>query len=94
MKMIRWTVLSRSPYPDTEGSSFIELAIVLPVFFLMFVPAVDTGRALYAYIEVASAAQAGAAYGLQNPSDASGMQNAAISGSDLLVVFRMSTLVM
>jgi Flp pilus assembly protein TadG len=81
MQMMRWNVLSRSPYSDTEGSSFVELAIVLPMFFLMLVPAVDIGRALYAYIEVASAAQAGAAYGLQNPSDASGMQAAAIAGT-------------
>lgn len=78
---MRWNVLSRLPLSSTEGSSFVELAIVLPAFFLMLVPAVDTGRALYAYIEVASAAQAGAAYGLQNPSDASGMQSAAIAGT-------------
>ncbi|ERR1700722_3939890 len=76
-----WKYLIRSPFTEAEGSSFVELAIVLPVFFLMFVPAVDIGRALYAYIEVASAAQAGAAYGMQNPSDVSGMQSAAVSGT-------------
>jgi len=37
---------------ESEGSSFVELAIVLPLFLLMFVPAMDIGRALYAAIEV------------------------------------------
>ena len=78
---MRWDVLNRFVAAGTEGSSFVELAIVLPMFFLMFVPAVDIGRAFYAYIEVASAAQAGAAYGMQNPSDVSGMQSAAIAGT-------------
>lgn len=81
---MRWNSLIRSSFANTEGSSFVELAIVLPIFFLMLVPAVDIGRALYAYIEVASAAQAGAAYGMQNPSDVSGMQSAAIAGTSNL----------
>jgi Flp pilus assembly protein TadG len=77
---MRWNGWNKRLFVDTEGSSFVELAIVLPMFFLIMVPAVDIGRAFYAYIEVASAAQAGAAYGMQNPSDVSGMQSAAIAG--------------
>ena len=65
----------------SEGASFVELAVVLPVFLLIVVPAVDIGRALYVSIEVASAAQAGAAYGIQNPTDVSGMQSASASGT-------------
>ena len=62
---------------DAEGASFVELALVLPLFLLMLVPVVDIGRAFYAAIEVTSAAHAGAMYGLENPSDTSGMVQAA-----------------
>lgn len=65
----------------SEGASFVELALILPIFLLVFVPAVDIGRAIYVSIEVASAAQAGAAYGVQNPTDVSGMQSASKSGA-------------
>jgi Flp pilus assembly protein TadG len=61
---------------ECEGSSFVELAFVLPIFLLMFVPAFDIGRALYASIEISSAAEAGAMYGVQNPSDVAGMVTA------------------
>ena len=61
-----------------QGSSLIELALVLPVLLLMLVGSIDFGRAFYAAIEVSSAAHAGACYGLQQPSDTSGMQAAAV----------------
>ena len=69
---------------DTEGASFVELAFVLPLFLLMLIPLVDLGRGFYAAIEVASAAHAGAMYGLENPSDTSGMILAAKAGSSNL----------
>lgn len=65
----------------SEGASFVELAVILPMFLLIAVPVVDIGRAIYVSIEVASAAQAGAAYGIQNPTDVSGMQSASTSGT-------------
>jgi Flp pilus assembly protein TadG len=70
----------RSSVMGTEGGSFVELALVLPLFLLIFVPTVDIGRAIYMSIEVAAAAQAGAAYGIQNPTDVSGMQTASAAG--------------
>lgn len=70
----------RSELMGTEGGSFVELALVLPLFLLIFVPTVDIGRAIYMSIEVAAAAQAGAAYGIQNPTDVSGMQSASAAG--------------
>jgi Flp pilus assembly protein TadG len=73
--------LLRSILKNSEGASFVELALVLPLFMLIFVPAIDIGRAIYASIEVASAAQAGAAYGIQNPTDVSGMQSASTAGA-------------
>jgi Flp pilus assembly protein TadG len=69
---------------ECEGASFVELAIVLPMFLLMLVPAVDIGRALYASIEISSAAEAGAMYGLQNPGDIAGMQMASTGSASNL----------
>lgn len=69
---------------NTEGSSFIELALLLPFLFFLFVGAVDLGRLYFMCVEVAGAAQAGALYGVQNPSDTSGMQTAASAGASSL----------
>ena len=60
-----------------DGGSLVELAMLLPLFVVLLLGAVDFGRAYYLAIEVAGAAQAGAAYGSQNPTDTTGMTNAA-----------------
>lgn len=60
-----------------EGSSAVELALMLPFLVLMLVAAVDFGRGYYASIEVTSAAEAGALYGTLNSTDTAGMQAAA-----------------
>lgn len=62
---------------DEHGGSLIELAFVLPLFPLLLFGAIDFGRAFYLSVEVTGAAQAAAAYGTQNPTDTTGMQNAA-----------------
>ncbi len=62
---------------NEAGVSLIETALLLPVLLLMMVGAVDFGRAYYAAIEVQSAAEAGALYGVQYPSDTAGMISAA-----------------
>ncbi|MBS1803638.1 MAG: pilus assembly protein [Acidobacteria bacterium] len=67
-----------------EGASFVELALVLPLFLAMLIPVVDLGRGFYAAIEVASAAHAGAIYGVENPSDTDGMIQAAKAGASNL----------
>ena len=79
--MRRLKAIIRRSGRECDGSSFVELAFVLPMFFLMVVPAVDIGRALYAAIEVSSAAEAGAMYGVQNPGDTSGMISASQAGT-------------
>lgn len=67
------------PDPRSEnGSSIIELALLLPLLCLLLVGVVDMGRAFYAAIELSSAASAGAVYGTQNPTDTAGMQKAAV----------------
>jgi Flp pilus assembly protein TadG len=55
---------------DEGGHSFIELAIILPVFALMLLGAIEIGRMAYLGIAVHSAARAGVQYGAQNASTA------------------------
>lgn len=62
-----------------DGSSLIEVAIILPTLILMLLGVVDFGRAYYWVNELTGAAQAGAVYGSQNPTDTTGMQNTAIA---------------
>ena len=67
-----------------EGSSLVELALLTPLFVLLLAGSVDLGRACYAAIEVSAAANAGAQYGVQNPTDTVGMQKAALlNGANL-----------
>lgn len=69
---------------NEEGSQLIELALVLPVFLYLLVGAVDFGRAFYLATEVASAAEAGASYGVSSPTDVSGMKaTALLNASDV-----------
>jgi Flp pilus assembly protein TadG len=74
-----WRTLRRE-----EGSQLIELSIVVPMLLYLFAGAVDYGRAYYVSIEVAAAAEAGALYGVSNPTDTAGMKAAALmNGSDI-----------
>lgn len=59
-----------------DGSSILETALVMPVLLVLVMGTVDFGRAYYVAIEVASAAHAGAVYGIQNPTDTAGMEAA------------------
>jgi Flp pilus assembly protein TadG len=62
---------------DERGSSVVEMIVVLPLFLLLLLGAVDLGRAFFLEIEVAGAAHAGAIYGSQYPNDTTGMTTAA-----------------
>lgn len=69
---------------DTEASSIIELAIVMPFLTLLIAGIIDFGRAYYLAIEIVSAAHAAAVYGSQNPTDSLGMTQAArLSANDV-----------
>lgn len=59
------------------GSSLVELALTLPIFLLLLMAAVDFGRVYYLAMEVAGAAHAGAEYGVQSPTDITGIKAAA-----------------
>lgn len=61
-----------------DGSQLVELALALPMLLLVLCGAIDFGRAYFLDIEVAAAAEAGAVYGLTNPSDVAGMKAAAL----------------
>jgi Flp pilus assembly protein TadG len=74
--MIHLRQLLGSLSKGTEGSGLVELALVMPIFFLMLAASVDFGRAYYVALELSGAAEAGALYGIQNPTDVSGMQSA------------------
>ncbi len=59
------------------GSSLIEVAVILLVLLALFSGAVDLGVALYYSNTLQKAADAGALYGSQNPTDTAGMIQAA-----------------
>lgn len=62
------------------GQALLELALVVPIFFILLIGATEFARLAYAFIEVASAARAGIQYGAQNhttASDMNGMMQAA-----------------
>ncbi len=57
---------------------------MLPVLLLLMIGTLDIGRGYYYAIEVDDAAEAGALYGSQNPSDTSGMiAAAALNATDI-----------
>jgi Flp pilus assembly protein TadG len=72
MKLNRFATVRRE-----EGSSIMEVALTAPLLLLLLAGAVDIGRGYFYAIEVSSAAEAGALYGSQNPTDLSGMVRAA-----------------
>lgn len=55
----------------------MELALLTSLFVLLLAGSVDMGQACYVAIELSAAANAGAEYGTQNPTDTTGMQTAA-----------------
>ena len=69
------------------------MALVLPVLFLLLMGVVDFGRAYYLAIEVSQAAHTSALYGSQNPSDITGMQNAAVADAPDVPNFTASSVV-
>ena len=64
---------------DQRGQSIVELALLLPVLLVIAMGVVDFGRAMYAYVAVSNAAQAGAEYASRNPAyNASAITNAVL----------------
>lgn len=70
-----------------RGVAAVELALILPLFVLLFVFAVDFGRVFYVRFIVINAARCGALYGSKSPAcaqDLAGIkQRAAAEAQDL-----------
>jgi Flp pilus assembly protein TadG len=62
---------------QTEGSSLLETALLVPVLAFLLVGVADFGQAYYVAMEMGSAARTGALYGARNPTDTAGMVAAA-----------------
>lgn len=75
------SLISKRILREDLGSAFVELALILPTFFILIVGAAEFGRLAFASIEVSNAARAGVAYGSRNhatASNSSAMQAAAL----------------
>lgn len=68
--------MTKNSERNDKGSALVELALILPLVLLLFMGIVDLGRAFYYSNTVARAAEAGALYGSQNPTDTTGMVDA------------------
>jgi Flp pilus assembly protein TadG len=74
-------MFGRHPGQD-KGQAFVELALVLPIFILLLVGAVEVGRLAYASIEVSNAARAGVAYAAQNHTTAKDSANIQLAATN------------
>jgi Flp pilus assembly protein TadG len=55
-----------------RGSTLVELALILPIFLLLLLGAVDLGRGFRTYLVLTDAAQTGARWLTTHPSDSNG----------------------
>ena len=58
----------------SRGQAMVEFALVLPIFALFLVIAVDFGRVFFTYIQINNAAREAAAFGASAPTNNAGMQ--------------------
>jgi Flp pilus assembly protein TadG len=87
------TGLIARPLTSEVASSLIELALVLPVLFLLLLGVFDFGRGYYLAIEISQAAHNAALYGSQNPTDTTGMQYAAVADAVDVPNFTISSVI-
>jgi Flp pilus assembly protein TadG len=69
-----------------RGAALVETAVVLPFLVLLFLGLVDLGRALATHIGIHEAAQEGALYGSQHPSNVAAIQNRIINSTNIPIV--------
>ncbi|HTX75834.1 MAG TPA: TadE/TadG family type IV pilus assembly protein [Terracidiphilus sp.] len=74
-----------------DGGSIAELALLMPLLLLILLGGIDFSRAYFLSIEVAGAAQAGAAYGVLHPTDTTGMSAAATADAPNVSNLTVST---
>jgi len=68
---------------DERGVTAIEFAVIAPILVGMFISIVDLGLGLYTQVQLANAAQAGAAYAMQKGYNSLGMITVAQSSTRL-----------
>lgn len=56
-----------------RGQAFPEFVLILPVFLLLVLGAIDFGRIFFSYIQIKNAAGQGAAFAAVNPTDTAGI---------------------
>jgi Flp pilus assembly protein TadG len=69
------------PWSSARGQGLAELALLLPLFLVIALGAVDLGRFYYSYVTVTNSARSGAAFAAQNPAnstDLPGITSAAL----------------
>lgn len=71
------------PHATSRGQSMVEFALVLPIFALFMVIAVDFGRVFFSYIEINNAAREGAAFGAVSPTDTVGIRSHALQETNV-----------
>jgi Flp pilus assembly protein TadG len=64
-------------FQSEQGASLVEIGLVLPMLLFIVLATIDFARGYYFANEVAGAARAGAIYGSTNPTDSTGISNAA-----------------
>ena len=69
---MKWSRLS-----SDHGQSMVEMSLLLPVMLLIALFVIDFGRGIYYYSAVYNATREGARYGIINPDDYTGIDNAA-----------------
>ncbi len=69
----------------SRGQSLVEVALVLPILVMMMMGLLDFGRAYYTIVALRDAADEGAAYGANNPSDVNGIRVRASEASRALI---------
>lgn len=57
----------------SRGQAVVEFAIILPIFMLLLLIALDFGRLFFSYIEISNAAREAVAFGSNNPTNSAGM---------------------
>jgi PKD repeat protein len=62
----------------SRGQALVEFALILPVFLLLLVIAVDFGRLFFSYIQIHNAAREAAAFGARQPTNTVEMADAAV----------------
>lgn len=66
-----------SKFPGNHGQSLVETALILPLMLLIAVFVIDFGRGIYYFSAVYNASREGARYGIINPDNYAGIDNAA-----------------